>query len=72
MAVEEKEGSGLVHQHSSIKSGYIKPFSLSIGVGGGVGAVCFCHLVASGAICRWNNFISLVVSLAHFSNVELT
>lgn len=38
--------------------------SLSIGVGGGVIAVCFCHLVASGAVGKQKNFVSLVVIIA--------
>lgn len=38
--------------------------SLSIGVGGGVSAVCFCHLVASGAVGKQKNFVSLVVIIA--------
>lgn len=40
------------------------------GSGGGSG-VCFCCLVGSGAVDKWKNFVSLVVSIAYLSNIEL-
>lgn len=71
MAVGEKEGSALFYQCSSMMSGYVKSFLLPVQWRRWWWWCCL--LLPSGWVWdRQKNFVSLVVTIAYLSNVELT